>query len=340
MKISNNKIDFFISQPDSSIRAILIYGPNEGLVSERKKLLTQSFVKDVNDPFLIRSLDFDEYGKSWFNLKDEVLSLSFTEGNRVLAFDKFPEKFVIELDELTSIIPNDLMLILTHGELRPSSKIRKFFENRKTTASIPCYADEVQDLNNILKSTFKSETSPLNNLQFEALSSRLNADRGINKKSIEKLYIYCNNDVRNLTPAEIQSVVQNEDNLSLEALSYAIADGDFAQLSIILGSIFQQGTFPIIILRSISYHFNRLFVVIEAMKNGDSFKSSISKLQPRVFFKLENLFQKQVSNWSLEKIKHVQTILLNAEIDCKLNYHLQKILCERTLLRIAGAAKS
>ena len=340
MKITNYKADNFINMPDSSIRATLIYGPNEGLVFERKRILTQSFTKNSNDPFQIKQLDGEEYGKSWDHLNDEVSSLSFSKGNRVLVVNNLPEKLITDFDSIISIVPSDLMLIVTQGDLKPSSKIRKFFENNKTSAAVACYADEVNDLKKILYSTFNNHSEPLNHLQFESLSSRLSSNRGINRQAVEKLYNYCNGDPKTLSHSEIYSIIQNEDNLSLETLSYSIANGELAKISGMLDSVFRQGTLGIVILRAASYHFSRLFLVIESMKNGESFKSSISKLRPRIFFKFEGMLQTQVSLWTTKKIKLTQSILLNAEIDCKLNYYLQRTLCERTLYKIANYAKA
>tara|TARA_Y100000590_G_scaffold434101_1_gene551920 strand:+ start:3980 stop:5002 length:1023 start_codon:yes stop_codon:yes gene_type:complete len=340
MKIANNKADNFINKPDSFIRATLIYGPNEGLVFERKKFLTQSFTNNSRDPFQLKQLDGDDYGQSWENLHDEVLSLSFTKGNRVLVINKLPEKLIANFETILNIIPSDLMLIIIQGDLKPTSKIRKFFENNKTSAALACYADEVNDLKKILYSTFNNLSEPLNHLQFESLSSRLSANRGINRQAIEKLYNYCNGDPKTLSHSEIYSVIQNEDNLTLETLAYTIANGELSKIPNMLESVFRQGTLGIIILRAASYHFSRLFHVIEFMKQGESFKSSISKLRPRIFFKLESMFEMQTSLWTTYKIRKAQSILINTEIECKLHYHLQRTLCERALYKIASNAKA
>ena len=47
MKISAAAADRFVAKPDAKIRAILVYGPDEGLVAERGKKAAQAVCPDL-----------------------------------------------------------------------------------------------------------------------------------------------------------------------------------------------------------------------------------------------------------------------------------------------------
>lgn len=67
------QIDKFLKRPDNSLRAVLVYGSNEGLMAEHVKNFTKAICDDVNDPFRVAYLNgadvnadpgilFGEYG--------------------------------------------------------------------------------------------------------------------------------------------------------------------------------------------------------------------------------------------------------------------------------------
>ena len=56
MKVSAGRVDGFIAQPDPAVRAVLIYGPDSGLIRERSLTLSRSIVEDLNDPFRVAEL--------------------------------------------------------------------------------------------------------------------------------------------------------------------------------------------------------------------------------------------------------------------------------------------
>ena len=51
MKLTFREIEPFVKKPNPAARVVLIYGPDDGLMRERSKMISQSIVKDLNDPF-------------------------------------------------------------------------------------------------------------------------------------------------------------------------------------------------------------------------------------------------------------------------------------------------
>ena len=53
MKLAASRIGGFLQRPDPEIRAVLLYGPDEGLVHERAGIVARSVCPDLSDPFRV-----------------------------------------------------------------------------------------------------------------------------------------------------------------------------------------------------------------------------------------------------------------------------------------------
>ena len=83
MKISSGA-EAFVAKPDPKIRAVLIYGPDAGLVHERLNALTRAVAGSIDDPFRVVEFNADVLRQDPAKLGDEAASLSFGGGRRVV----------------------------------------------------------------------------------------------------------------------------------------------------------------------------------------------------------------------------------------------------------------
>ncbi len=56
MKLSAARVAAFLQRPDQAIRAVLLYGPDTGLVRERADTLARTVCPDLKDPFRVADL--------------------------------------------------------------------------------------------------------------------------------------------------------------------------------------------------------------------------------------------------------------------------------------------
>ena len=75
------------------------------------------------------------------------------------------------------------------------------------------------------------------------------------------------------------------------------------------------------------------------MSEGDNLDQAIGKLRPPVFFKRKADFGRQVRNWTPDKLNRALLLATENEIDSKTTGLPAEILCGRTLMRIAQAAR-
>jgi DNA polymerase-3 subunit delta len=84
MKISPDRADAFAARPDPKARAVLVYGPDEGLVRERVQTLMKTVVEDLNDPFRVADLAQSAVKSDPALLADEAAAMALTGGRRVV----------------------------------------------------------------------------------------------------------------------------------------------------------------------------------------------------------------------------------------------------------------
>lgn len=56
VKIASGRADSFCRKPDPQIRAVLVYGPDSGLVRERAENLIKAVAGRLDDPFRTREI--------------------------------------------------------------------------------------------------------------------------------------------------------------------------------------------------------------------------------------------------------------------------------------------
>src|SRR3990170_3302441 len=77
--------DRFLARPDPAIRVVLIYGNDEGLVSERAERFARTVAGDAADPLSHIRLDIDTVADDPGVLADEAHAVPLFGGRRVIS---------------------------------------------------------------------------------------------------------------------------------------------------------------------------------------------------------------------------------------------------------------
>src|SRR5947209_11687995 len=84
MRLAPARIAAFLQRPDPEIRAVLLYGPDEGLVRERAEAVARSVCSDLKDPFRVADLTGAGLAADPARLADEAAQLSLIGGRRIV----------------------------------------------------------------------------------------------------------------------------------------------------------------------------------------------------------------------------------------------------------------
>ena len=229
-------------------------------------------------------------------------------------------------------------MVVEAGDLSKGAALRKIFEEDKTAAAIACYADTARSLEDLVREALREQ-----GLSFvpDALAdavSRLGSDRGVSRRELEKLALYCKGQ-KSVSLADVRAAMGDEAEARAEEACDAAGSGDFARLDLALTRLWTADMAPIAVIRNAMGHFQRLALVRENMARGENMDNALRQLRPPLHFLRADSFKMQLRNWNGEKLNDALDVLLEAEVLAKTTAVPDEAVCGRTLMNIAAMAK-
>lgn len=339
MKLQARAIDGFLRHPDPKVRAVLLYGPDGGLVRDRAQSLGRTVVPDLSDPFRVAEFTGRALSDDPARLADEAAAISFTGGRRLIrirdAEDGTTAAFAAFLDNPP---PGDSLVVVESGDLGNRSKLRTLFEGADHAAAIPCYVEEEASLGRVIADILHGHGLSADPDVLTFLAGNLVGDRMVARGELEKLAIYMG-DTKRVRLEDAQACVGDSAALSLDEPVMAAAEGDFPTLDRSLARLFAEGTSPVPILRGAQRHFQRLQLVAAQAASGKSVEAAVDGLRPPVFFKLKTRLVSQARRWPAPLVRQALERLVEAEAECKRTNMPDQTICARVLFQLASLAR-
>lgn len=344
MKIQPARADGFARKPDAAVRAVLLYGPDSGLVRERAEALIKAVAGALDDPFRTREISAGELKDDPALLSDEANAMSLMGGRRAVrlrnALDSHAKLFEELLDEE---VKADSLVVVEAGLLSPASKLRSLFEDHPKGAAIACYLDDESTLADVIRDSLRQAKLEVAPDALEFLVGRLGGDRMLTRRELEKLAIYCTplngEGSGKVTLADAEACVGDSSEQGVDDIAMAVARGDIAELDRTYERVTREGTHAIAILRAVSRHFERLHFVAGKMAEGANADGAIKALRPPLFFKAVTPFKMALRQWPATNIGRALELLLKAEMDCKTTGMPAEAITARVLMQLATAAR-
>jgi DNA polymerase-3 subunit delta len=339
MKLAANRIEGFVRRPDPEIRAVLVYGPDGGLVRERADALARSAVPDLKDPFRLADLAGDALAKDRARLADEVAAMALTGGRRCVRVRGADDSLAPAFSSLFDAMPaGDTLVVVEAGDLGKGSKLRALFEDARAATAVPCYVEDEADLSRTIAEILASHGKSASHDALEHLAGSLVGDRMMARAEVEKLVTYMGEE-RQVELAHARACVGDSGAMELDAPAWAAGDGDYAAVDRALGRLFGEGESPVGVLRAAQRHFQRLQLVVGQTARGEGLDRAAAALRPPLFFKTKGQFLSQARRWSPPALRHALDRLTEAEADCKRTGMPDRTLCARALYQVAALAR-
>lgn len=342
MKLSGARAEAFAARPDPGVQAVLVYGPDGGLVRERLGLLARHVVADPADPFRMVRLPAARIAEDPALLIDEAAAIPFGGGRKVVlvedADDRAVEAFRALLARPAGDSPgSDAFVLAAADNLGPRSTLRLLFEGAAAAAALPCYADEGAGLGAVIREALGRHGLAADADALAWLSDHLGGDRGVTRSEIEKLALYMGRPGR-VGLADATACVGDASALSLDELANAAAEGDQERAQRTLERLFREGEHAVGVLRALERHFQRLHLVAGLVAGGRNAEQAVAALRPPPHFRLAQRLRAQAGRWPVERAAGALDLLLAAEADAKTTGLPAEAICGRAVMQLAHAA--
>jgi hypothetical protein len=139
MKLSSRDVVSFFKSPPKGITGVLIYGNDPMRVSDKRHQFIKSLLGcNADKEMRLARISRENLKKTPEQAIDLCKAQGFFPGERAVLIEEANETItdviVKAIDEWKD---GDATIIVTAGSLKPSSSLRKFFEQKKSTYSVP-----------------------------------------------------------------------------------------------------------------------------------------------------------------------------------------------------------
>ncbi len=339
MKIQFRQLEQFVKSPDAAARVILVYGPDQGLVSERSSIIGKSVVEDLNDPFNVAALSVDMLAEDPARLSDEAGAISMMGGDRLIRIEDGGDKLTVLIKSYLEAPSPSALVVIQAGELGPRSSLRKLCETAKNAAAVPCYVEDERDVSRFIRDFVAEHGKSVDQDAAQWLAANISGDRAKVRSELEKLVTYKGMEQGAISIADAQAACGAAGVQGFDDLVYAVAGRNAAGALKAYSTLSAEGVAFIAILRSLQNHFRRLHLVQCHLEAGLGMDIAMKKLAPPVFFKQAPAFKGQVNGWSRGALESVLSKLTDLEAQCKTTGMPVEALCSQAILAISKSRR-
>jgi DNA polymerase-3 subunit delta len=334
VQIKSPDADRLLAKPDPKIRVVLIYGSDEGLVAER----AEKFIATV----VGKDGEHVRFDPAWLSenpgrLADEANAIPMFGGARAISLRVAGNRSVEgAVGAILDMPPQDSWIVVTAGDLRKTSPLRKLAESSPAAWAIPCYADSERDLDRIIDEETRAAKVTIGDDARTALKGLLGNDRMISRGEIQKLTLYAS-DKGAITLDDVRGLVG--DASATDGTIDAIAAGDAAALDLGYRRLVADGTPGFVIAGAALRHFNFLQKARAAIDDGESADSLVRRAVPPIYpFSRQAAVARQIERWPAARIERALGMLDRAMIDSRLNGNLSDEVIAQTMHLVASLA--
>lgn len=323
----------FLKSPDPECRAVLVYGPDAGLVSERAAALAETFARRNKGEAEIVRLDDRDFAEESARLDIELRTQPMFSDSKVVRVTAGSRLDVPSLKALLAE-PSDNALIVEAGNLRPDSGLRKLFEKLPDAAALPCYSDD-RSLAGVIDAELAEAGLRIDQETKTYLMGRLGADQALSRAEIVKLALYAQGNGI-VGHEDVEAIVGDAADIALERFVYAASGGEPRAALRELQRLAAAGTDRASALSALARHFTQLHRVAAAQASGGNPEDAVKALRPRPHFKREPIFLAHCRRWGASRLAHALPLIQETVRRTRRAPDLEDAFAERLLMTLSS----
>lgn len=281
-----------------NINAVLIYGPDAGLVDELCDRAIEKLEIDKDNLFV---LDADELRDKQDALFAESCSPSMFGGRKAVIISGAGDGDTKIISGLVLSSSLCATVIVTAGDLRVGS-LRKLFEDKENIASVACYNDNSRALEALIHKEL-SAAAGIQQVTPDAMSymlSHMGGDRGITRGFLQKIAIYVS-DKHIVELEDVEKCLPDTSATSADEYMYSLTAGHIDQTMIALDRLLYGGAEPSMLIRMLYNHFTKLLIAV------------VDGQLPNLFRNVEDKFKQAMKIWPEDEIVNILSRLNDLE---------------------------
>ena len=339
MQLKANEVERYIKNKAGFHPVILIYGADQGLVSERADVISHLALEGNDDPLSKLTLESDDIANDPGRLIDEANAVALFGGDKVIRVRlngtrQITKSISAVLDEGSG----QSIVLIEGGDLKKSNPVRSLIEKSKTAITIPCYADDNRSLNMLLQEELQTNNMRISQDAQSLLLSLIGQNRQTSRNEIQKLCLYAH-DKGEITVDDVNLLVGDASASLVDDTIDWILSGQLQlglnnfENSLVMG----HNSFQTII--ALQRHLTRLQLLSDDVAKGASVRDVIDRARPPIHFKRKQAVSKQATIWRGEMVKKALGYVQDAIAESREKSSLSDTVFRALLLKLGNAAK-
>ncbi|QYX56165.1 DNA polymerase III subunit delta [Roseovarius sp. SCSIO 43702] len=316
MKLSGRDAPGYFARPEPGRTGLLIHGPDAMRVALRRQEVIAALIGPAGEEEMrLTRLPAAELRKDPALLVDAIKAQGFFPGPRVAFVEDATETaapaILAALDEWQE---GDAQIIVTAGQLKPTSKIRKAFEGHTNAYAAAIYDDPPSrgEIEAQLKKSGLKDISSDAMADLTALARAL--DPGDFRQTLEKISLYKLDDPTPLSSDDVAACAPLSTEAELDDILNIVAEGQSGEIGPMMKRLRAQGVQPVTLCIAATRHFRTLYAAA-AHPGGAS--QGIAKLRPPVFGPRRDRMLRQAQGWGAAKLEDALGLLLETDLSLR-----------------------
>lgn len=338
MNFKQAQLESFCKNPNPEIKCVILFGSNEGTIALLQKKCAEAVCGDVQDAFRYAALEMSEISKDGQEIYAEYYAQSLMGGRRSIVVKNADNNLAAVLKNMIPDTKSDNLLIICSSSLNTKSSLITWAKDRADVIIVGCYDDREENIAESAAALLRAQGLTFDTAALQVLCSRLSPDRKVNQGEIEKLAMYLG-ERKNVTIADVKAAVSDVAGANYEDFCYYVAGGEVLKSCAMFERLLKEGEEPAVIIRQLTYHFNKLLGCAALLEQGKSVEDAVKSLRPPLMFYRKDAFKNQLKIWQRERLLGALSMLYDCERDCKTTNLPAEQIASYCVMRISGAVR-
>lgn len=340
MKLAPRDAGRVLDRPDPGLPGLLIFGADPMRVAERRKRVVAAQIGPQGEADMrLERLDGTALRKDPAQVADALKARGFFPGPRAVVVDEANEHALAALETaLSAWDEGDALLVVTAGDLKATSKLRKLFEGHRKALALAVYDDPPG--RDEIERWLAAEG--LTGLPGDALRDLVALaqvlEPGEFRQTLARIALYKLGDPAPLTPSEVALLAPAAPEAEIDDLIAAVAEGERGRIAPLVSRLAGQGVAPVAICIGLLRHLRVLHRLLADPAGPDR---AVERLRPPLYGPRRERLLQQARLWRPARLDDALTDALALDFALRSSAPVPgRALTERVLIRLAGMARA
>ncbi|HCX72177.1 MAG TPA: DNA polymerase III subunit delta [Candidatus Cloacimonas sp.] len=312
--------------------AFAVVGEEQFLKDKVTEAILQKYSSNNNE-FDLHSFYGDE--ANGLQIVEELETLPFMAKYKIVLLKNYHQLNAKEKSYLASYLENPYnssIFILTTDKLDKRQKVDKIVAQKALNVICKKPYGPI-DIERWLEAELRSRNKSMDRQGVQFFSSRIDLDFLVAANELEKLIIFTK-DAQHISYLEVKECLGRSRVNDIFELQKALGQKKLSLTFKILENMMQNESSAVFIVTMLTRFFTQLWKINSLRAQNFSDSDISQRYLPEIYYKFRSEYLQAANNFNMSKIKHIFSLLLQADIDLKSLNMSETIILELLFYKI------